>query len=138
MRRVIVMISIAALVVVASGCGGGGKYFDAKDALNAQADMMEEFAVDIENAKDSDEVVAALIKFQKVMKGAKTEEEMIAVMKGIDQANPPEELQLEMKRLAEVFPRFIKAKTKIKRDYDDDPDVQAALQNIQKAMSPPK
>jgi len=138
MRKVIVMVSIAALMVVAAGCGGGGKYADAKDALNTQADMMEEFAVGVENAKDSAAVVAVLAKFQKDAAGAK--EQMMAIAEKYpemkDQANPPEELTAEAARMEELGPKFIGAMMKISKEYGDDPAVKEALQKMQQALQP--
>ena len=138
MRKVIVMVSIAALMVVAVGCGGGGKYADAKDALNIQADMMEEFATGVENAKDSAAVVAVLAKFQKTAEGAK--KQMMAIAEKYpemkDQANPPEELKAEATRMEELGPKFMGAMMKIAQDYGSDPAVQEALQKMQQALQP--
>ena len=131
MRNIMVMASIAAVLVVAVGCGGGGKYADAKDALNTQADMMEEFAVGVENAKDSAEVVAVLEKFQKTAEGAK--EQMMAIAEKYpemkDQANPPEELKEEAARMEAIGPKFMGAMMKLSQDYGSDPAVQEALQS---------
>jgi len=138
MRNILVMVSIAAVLVVAVGCGGGGKYADAKDALNTQADMMEEFAVGVENAKDSAAVVAVLEKFQKTAEGAK--KQMIAIAEKYpemkDQANPPEELKAEAARMEAIGPKFMGAMMKLSQDYGDDPAVQEAMQKMQKALQP--
>jgi len=138
MRNIMVMASIVAVLVVAVGCGGGGKYADAKDALNAQADMMEEFAVGVENAKDSAAVVAVLEKFQKNAEGAK--EQMMAIAEKYpemkDQANPPEELKAEAARMEAIGPKFMGAMMKLSQDYGSDPAVQEALQKMQKALQP--
>ena len=137
MRNIFVMVSIAVLIVVASGCGGG-KYADAKDALNTQADMMEEFAVGVENAKDSAEIVVVLEKFQKTAAGAK--EEMMAIAEKYpemkDQANPPEELKAEAERMEAIGPKFMGAMMKIAQQYGEDPAVQQALQKMQQALQP--
>jgi hypothetical protein len=138
MRNILVMVSIAAILVVAVGCGGGGKYADAKDALNAQVDMMEEFAVGVENAKDSAAVVAVMEKFQKTAEGAK--EQMMAIAKKYpemtDKANPTEELKAEAARMEAIGPKFVGAMVKISQDYGDDPAVQEAMQKMQKALQP--
>ena len=137
MRKVIVMVSIAALVVVASGCGGG-KYDDAKEALNTQYDMMSDFAVGVENAKDSAAVVVVLEKFQKTAEGAK--EQMMAIAEKYPEMknneNPPEELQEAIKKMDDVGPKFMGAMMKIAQTYGDDPAVQEALQKMQKALQP--
>jgi len=124
-----------------SGDGNGNtvtKYADAKDAINKQADMMEEFAVGVENAKDSAEVVVVLEKFQKTALGAK--KEMLAIVKKYpdlkDKANPPEELAAETKRLEEIGPKFMGAMMKIIQDYGEDSEVKKALEKMQAALTP--
>ncbi len=137
MRKVIVMASIAALVVVTSGCGGG-KYDDAREVLDTQCEMMSDFAVGVENAKDSAEIVTVLEKFQKNAAGAK--EQMMAIIEKYpeikDETNPPEELKAQKKKMEEIGPKFMGAMMKIAKDYGSDPAVQEALQKMQKALQP--
>ncbi|MEA1929150.1 MAG: hypothetical protein U9N73_13170 [Candidatus Auribacterota bacterium] len=137
MKNVVVMVTIAAFLVVVSGCGGG-KYADVKEVMNTQADMMEEFAVGIENAQNSDDVLVVLAKLQKTAEGNK--EEMMAVaekypeIQGND--SPPEELKEEMKRMQDVAPKFFGALMKIGQDYGDNDDVREALDKMKNAMQP--
>ena len=137
MKKIVVPVSIAAFMVVAS-CGGG-RYADAKKAINTQYKMMDEFTTSIDQAADSGAVVAALKKFQKSEQEAK--EEMMAIAEKYpemkDQANPPEELKAELAKMKEIMPRFIGALMKIGQEYGDNPDVQKVLQEMQAAMVPP-
>jgi len=100
--------------------------------------MMEEFAVGVENAKDSAAVVAVLAKFQKDAAVAK--EQMMAIAEKYpemkDQANPPEELKAEAARMEELGPKFMGAMMKISQQYGDDPAVKEALQKMQQALQP--
>ena len=138
MRKLVVPVSIAAFMVAAS-CGGG-RYADAKKAINTQYKMMDEFTTSIDQAADSGAVVAALKKFQKSAEGAK--EEMMAIAKKYpemkDQANTPEELKAEMAKMKEMMPQFIGAMMKIGKEYGDNPDVQKVLQEMQSTMVPSK
>lgn len=137
MRRIIVMVSIMAVVVAASGCGGA-KYDDAKEALNTQYEMMSDFAVGVENAKDSAAVVAVLTKFQETAAGAK--EQMMAIAEKYpdmkNSENPPEELKEAIKKMDEVGPKFMGAMMKIAQTYGGDSDVQEALKKMQQALQP--
>lgn len=137
MRNVIVVVSIAALIVIASGCGGG-KYDDAKQSLNTQYDMMQDFAVGIENAKNSAEVVTVLKKLQTTAAG--TKDEMMALTEKYpelkDKINPPEELKAEIKKMDKIGPKFIGAMRKLGQQYGEDPEVQQALQKMQQALQP--
>ncbi len=138
MRKIGVLLSIAAVLVVVS-CGGG-KYADAKKAINTQYTMMETFTTSIDQATDSAAVVAALKKFQKSAEEA--QDEMMAIAKKYpemkDQTNPPEELKEEMAKMKEMMPRFIGAMMKLGKEYGDNPDVQKVLQEMQAAMVPSK
>jgi len=138
MKNIVVMVSIAAFLVVVS-CGGG-KYADAKKAINTQYTMMERFTISIEKAKDPADVVAALKKFQKTAEESR--DEMMAIAEKYpemkDQANPPEELKEEMAKMKEMMPLFIASMMKIGKEYGDNPDVQKVLQEMQAAMVPSK
>jgi len=137
MRKVIVMVSIAALIVVAVGCGGG-KYDDAKEAINTQYEMMSDFVVGIDNAQDSAAIVVVLEKFQKNAEGAK--EQMMAIEKKYPEMKNnneiPEEFKEMKKKMEELGPKFGGAIMKISQEYGSDPAVQEALQKMQKALQP--
>ena len=135
MRKVIVMASIVALVVIASGCGGG-KYDDAREAINTQYEMMSDFVVGIENANDSAAVVVVLEKFQKTAAGAR--EQMMAIIEKYPEMkeNPPKDLEEQAKKMEELGPKFMGAMMKIAQTYGDDPAVQEALQKMQQALQP--
>lgn len=137
MKKMLMIFSISALLIIAWGCGGG-KYDDAKEALNKQYDLMQDFSVGIENAKNSDDIVAVLEKFQKTAE--ETKAEMMALLEKYpelkDKVNPPEELKAEIKKMDEIGPKFFGAMMKIGKEYGDNPEVKQALQKMQQALKP--
>ncbi len=140
MRRTAFILAFAAVIVVAVGCGGGGKYADAKKAIKRQYEMMDTFTAQVDKAQDSTQVIAALKEFQK---NAEASREGMMQVAGkypelMDQKNPPEELKEEMNKMDEMMPRFIGAMRKIGQQYGQDPEVKKVLADMQSSLAPPQ
>ena len=133
MKKVAILVSLAALVVLTS-CGGGGKYADAKAVINNQLQAMETFSIAVEKAQDSPQIVAALDQLQqsmeKLMPRVQKLQEKYPEIK--DKKNPPEELKEVTARMEGGAQKFMGAMMKVATKYGEDPKVQEAMKKIQK------
>lgn len=136
MKKFVSLSTIAVFVIVLFACGGGGKYGDAKKAMENFISATEDFVAALENADDGKTVAAAINSYADVMKDVGAEmkalTEKYPELK--DQKNPPEELKDVAKKMEEVMPKMMGAMMKLAK-YAEDPDVMAAQKKMQEAMA---
>lgn len=129
------ILTAVLLVVGLVACGGGGKYADAKKALQENNTAMEKFVDDVEKAEDGTQVAAALTTFTLAMQGAKAQfeklEEKYPEFKGLD--NPPAELKPEADKLETLTKKMSTAMMKVTQ-FMNDPAVKRAQEEFLKVM----
>ncbi|MCX6557814.1 MAG: hypothetical protein NTW95_10360 [Candidatus Aminicenantes bacterium] len=132
------MVWLAAVLMIggALACGGGGKYGAAKDLINKQITMMNNYADAMEKAGNAQDVAAALNAYAEASKDLAPDiqkvQEQFPEMK--QQAEPPAELKAEMDKLKEVMGRIMSASMKAAQ-YMSDPVVQEAQKKLGEAMA---
>ncbi len=137
MKKAIVFMCVALLLVSVSACnkGGGGKYGDVKKVMNKYIDATEKFATAMEGVKDADGVVKAIEAYTVVAK------DLGPQIKGFetkypefkDMENLPEELKPLVDRMQGVATKMMSSMGKI-AEYAADPKVQAAQAKLTEAM----
>jgi hypothetical protein len=131
-----VRLVLVLMISAAIGCGGGGKYAQAKKLINKQVEIMNDYATAMEKAENAKDVAAALNAYAAgtadLAPDMKKFQEEFPGMK--DQAEPPAELKPGMDKMQQVMGRIISASMKAAR-YMMDPAVQEAQKKLGEAMS---
>ena len=130
------LVALAGVVVLTLGlvsCGGG-KYADAKAAMNDQIAFMDEFVSQVDKAGSGKDVAAAVNRYSEQMnkmfeQSAKLKEKY----KGVDLENAPE-LKEEMEKVKASAMKFAQAFMKIGTQYGNDAEVQAAMTKWRETM----
>lgn len=125
-------LGVAVLCLVSCS---GGKYADARSAMNDQASAMENFVAKVDKAGSGKDVAAAMDRYSEQMsrmmeQGKKLKEKY----KGLDLENAPE-LKAEMDQVKQSAMKFAQTFMKISTQYGNDPEVQAALKSWRESMS---
>jgi hypothetical protein len=138
MKKALVFLCVAVLLVSVSACnkGGGGKYGDVKKVMTKYIDATEKFATAMEGVKDADGVVKAIEAYTVVAK------DLGPQIKGFeakypefkDMENPPEELKPLVDRMQSIAGKMMGSMGKI-AEFASDPKVQAAQAKLTEAMS---
>jgi hypothetical protein len=136
MKKLLSFSTLAIFVLMLFACGGGGKYADAKKAMENFISATEDFVADLEKADDGKSVAVAINSYAEVMKDVGAEMKALAEKypEIKDQKNPPEELKAVVKKMEEVMPKMMGAMMKLAK-YAEDPDVMAAQKKMQEAMA---
>ncbi len=139
MKKLILFATVIVFLFGLAACGGGGKYADAKKLMEKQIQLFEDFINGVDKAGSADDVAAALNDFsdemQKMVPEMKELQEKYPELKDAKDEAMPEELKPIMEKLQkEIMPKFMGVMAKIGQ-YANDPAVQEASQNFQKAMS---
>ena len=132
--NVIKWLGLGVAVLCLVSCSGG-KYADAKSAMNDQASAMDDFVSKVEKAGSGKDVAAAVDRYSEhtarmIEQGKKMKEKY----KGMDLENAPE-LKAEMEKVKQSAMKFAQAFMKISTQYGSDPDVQAALAKWRETMN---
>jgi hypothetical protein len=137
MKRALILLAVAVLVLSVAVCkGGGGKYADVQKVLDKYIGANETFATALDGAKSADEVVAALNALTETTKAVAPElkafETKYPELKTPD--NPPAELKPLMDRMMAAAGKMVGAMAKI-APFAADPKVQEAQTKFQDAMA---
>jgi len=131
----LLVVGLALVLAGSFACSKGGKYGDAKSLLAKMLDGMDNFAASMEKVTDAKSAAGAINKFKDLMADLKPK--MQALDKKYpelkDQANPPEELKAEMKRMEEISGKMMNAMMKAAQ-FATDPEVQKAQEALNKVM----
>ena len=131
----LLIVGLALVLVGSFACNKGGKYGDAKALLAKMLDGMDNFAASMEKVTDAKGAASVINKFKDLMAGLKPKmkalDEKYPELK--DQANPPEELKAEMKRMEEIGGKMMNAMMKAAQ-FSSDPEVQKAQEALNKVM----
>lgn len=129
-------VLVVGLLLIAFGCGGGGKYADAKKVMQDSIDTMETFANALEKADSADAVAAAMNDFsdgmEKIIPKLKEMMEKYSELK--DPGKTPEDLKEIMGKMTAVQAKMGQVQSKIQQ-YASDPKVQAATMKLMGVMS---
>ena len=125
-------LGVAALCLVSCS---GGKYADAKSAMNDQASAIEDFVAKVDKAGSGKDVAAAMDRYSEQMsrmmeQGKKLKEKY----QDMELENAPE-LKAEMEQVKQSAMKFAQTYMKISTQYGNDPEVQAALKRWRESMS---
>ena len=132
-KSLTVLLILSLLICFCYACGG--KYDDAVKVNEDFIEIMEEYGKNIDDAKNAEEIVAAMDKF------AEGIGELAPRMKAIKEKYPdlgtkqdlPEELKVSQKEMAKVGTKMTRSFMKI-AEYMTNPDVLAAQMRIGQAM----
>lgn len=134
--KFVVWSALIAFTVAFTACGGGnggGKYADAKKTMGQFVDAWEQDLAKLEEADNAKDFAAGLKSLAKTMAEFKDEmekfQEKYPELEEMD--SPPPELAEEAARLEAIGEKMGKIMMKM-TEYGDDPDVQAALEELQK------
>lgn len=135
--KFIVWFALIVFTVAFTACGGGnggGKYADAKKTMSQFVDAWEQDVAKLEEADNAKDFAAGLKSLAKTMAKFQGEiekfEEKYPELKEMD--SPPPEMAEEAARLEAIGEKMGKIMMKMTQ-YGDDPDVQAALEELQKS-----
>ncbi|MBP7828317.1 MAG: hypothetical protein KA248_00215 [Kiritimatiellae bacterium] len=127
-------LCLLAVVASLASCSGG-KYADAKAAMNDQISFMDDFVSQVEKAGSGKEVAAAVNRYSERMSAMMEKSEKLKEKyKGEDLENAPE-LKEEMEKVKAAAMKFAQAFMKIGTQYGDDPEVQAAMAKWRENMT---
>ena len=128
--RWMIVLGLAFSIVGLTACGGG-KYGEAKKAMEKSIQIMDDFANGMDKADNAKEVAATINKFTKGMEALKpVMEELEKKHPEIkDQSNLPSELAPYAEKFAEIGQKFMSAIMKTQK-YQDDPEVQKAMEKM--------
>ena len=134
MKKIVLFTTLGLFLLGFVACGGtgGGKYADAKEAMQEMIDVMNDFGAAMENANDGKAVAAALEDFidnMESMKG-KMEELEKKYPEFKDKEKVPEELKELMTQLEEASKKMAGSMMKIMQ-YASDPDVSKLMPKLQ-------
>jgi len=131
------LIACAGIVVITLGlvsCGGG-KYADAKAAMNDQIAFMDEFVSQVDKASSAKDVAAAVNRYSEQMtRMLEQSTKLKEKYKGVDLENAPE-LKEEMEKVKASAMKFAQAFMKIGTQYGNDPEVQTATAKWRETMT---
>lgn len=132
LKKVFYLIVCGVCLLGMMSCGEG-KYADAKKVTINYLDVMENFASAVEEASNPEALVSAVNEFEMQMKELRPEMEAIErkYPELTDIETPPAEMEDLAHRMNTLSQRLIAAQTKLMQ-YATDPDVQTALQKLQK------
>ena len=131
------LFGLAVFMVAFYACGGGGgKYADLKPVIKDMNKATEKFIADMEKADNGEKVAAALTGYAEAMgklqPKMKEMEEKYPELK--DMTGPPPELGADAEKLMELMGKMTTSMMKA-MEYADDPAVQKAQEELDKAMS---
>lgn len=125
------VVTVCLFLVGLIACGGGGKYADAKAAMEEMTDLMDEFGNSLEKANDGKTVAAAIEKFtdrfQNVQKKMEELSKKYPDLK--DQKDIPEELKETMTKLDAASQKMGTMMAKIFQ-FASDPEVAKAFEKM--------
>ncbi len=134
MKKVILILTVAVIIMGLSACGGD-KYAEAKKLMNQYADATEAYVADLEKVASADDAANALNKYademEKLGPKMKALGEKFPELK--NQKEPPAEMKAEIDRIGAAMQKMIPAMQKAGQ-YMMDPKVQEAQQRFTKAM----
>jgi len=133
--KFVVWFALIVFTAAFTSCGGGGgKYADAKKSMGQFAEAWEKDVTALENADNAKDFAAGLKSLAKTMESFKGEmekfEEKYPELKEMD--SPPPEMAEEAAIIEALGERMSKIMMKMMQ-YGDDPDVQAAMEELQKS-----
>jgi predicted DNA-binding protein (UPF0251 family) len=124
------LITLAVFIVAFVACSGSGQYAAEKKLMKQASDVMGDFISGMEKADNAKEVASVLNTFADKMTGlAPKMKEMEKKYPKIEEA--PEELSVMMKDIEAMQQKMMGAMMKIMQ-YQDDPDVKAAQEKLEK------
>ncbi|MBN2244344.1 MAG: hypothetical protein JW755_00715 [Candidatus Aminicenantes bacterium] len=135
--KFVVWSALIVFTVAFTACGGGdggGKYADAKKTMGQFIDAWEQNIADLDKADNAKDFAVGLKSMAKIFENFKGEmekfEQKYPELKGMD--NPPPEMAEEAARLEALGEKMSGIMMKIMQ-YGEDPDVKAAMEELQKA-----
>jgi hypothetical protein len=132
MKKLVLFATLGLFLLGIAACGGGGKYADAREAMEEMIVVFDDFGAAMEKADDGKTVAAAIEEFadkMEAMKGKMEElEKKYPELK--DQKNVPEELKDLMPKVEEATKKMIGAMGKIMQ-YASDPEVAKLMERLQ-------
>ena len=142
MKKLILMATIGMFLFMATACGGGGKYADAKKVVEEMITVTNDFFNAVEAAEDAQAVAAAIDGYAESMKALapkmKEMQEKYPELKDMKDEDMPAELQGVMKGLEESMKKMMSPESTIAKkmmQYATDPVVQEAQKRMMEAMS---
>lgn len=138
MKRFALLAVTIFFIFALVSCGGGGKYAEAKDVMEKQCDLMNNFADDMNKAGNAADAAKAIDNFregmEKIIPEYKDLESKYPELKGKEEDMPAELKPVMDKMMKEVMPKFASSMGKMQQ-YMSDPAVQEAYKKMGEAMS---
>jgi hypothetical protein len=132
--NVIKWLGLVGAVLCLLSCSGG-KYADAKSAINDQTAATEKFVAAVEKADNGKAVAAAMNQYSKQLSNMLAQSKKLkAKYAGVNLQTAPE-LKAENERAQQVAMQFAGAFMKVNLKYGGDPDVRAAMAKWQETMA---
>jgi hydrogenase maturation factor HypE len=133
MKKLVLFATIGLFLIGMTACGGGGKYADAKEAMQDMVDLMDNLAADMEKADDAKSVAAVLNKYGDKLQALKPRMEEIEKkypeLKDLKPEELPEELKGMKEKVEAAAAKMMGAMGKVMK-YASDPEVMKAAEKI--------
>ncbi len=135
MKKTLIVLCVAVMVLSVAACKGGGKYADVKSIMEKYIAATDKFAAAIDKVDSAEKAAAAINSYADVAKAIAPQ---IKAMEGKypefkDMDNPPAELKPIVDKAQAVATKMMAAMGKI-ATYASDPKVQEAQSKLQEAM----